>query len=133
MTGRTRNCSASIQAGRLRKATEFHDAAVLVEEIAPNAAVDLFVDAGIAAADVICCARLGAYAAGESHSEAVALLEKAEPGMAKHLRTLLGLKSKVAYTHQPVTAGERTKASRAASHLVEAARRIAKPATGRRG
>lgn len=130
MTGRSRKCSASIQAGRLNKATEFHDAAVLIEDAAPNASVDLLIDAGIAAADVICCARLGVYATGESHSAAVALLAKAEPGVAKHLRTLLGLKSKVAYTHQPVTAGDRTKASRAASHLVEAARRVTKPAPG---
>jgi hypothetical protein len=109
MSERTRKCSASIRAGRLNGATEFHDAAVLVENAAPNAAVDLFVDAGIAAADVICCSRLGVYAAGESHAEAVVLLEKAEPGVAKHLRSLLGLKSKVAYTHQPVTTGDRTR------------------------
>ncbi|UGT91976.1 hypothetical protein [Mycobacterium ostraviense] len=78
MTGRTRKSSDAFQAGRLKKATEFHDAAVLVENIAPNAAVDLFVDAGIAAADVICCTRLGIYATGENHNEAVALLEKAQ-------------------------------------------------------
>ena len=29
MTGRTRTCSDAIQAGRLDKATEFHDAAAL--------------------------------------------------------------------------------------------------------
>jgi hypothetical protein len=133
MIGRTRKCSEAIQAGRLKKATEFHDAAVLVEDLAPNAAVDLFVDAGIAAADVISCIRLGIYATGESHNEAIDLLEKAEPGVATYLRTLLGLKSKVAYTHQSVSSDDRKKASRAASNLVEAARRIAKPAAGEEG
>ena len=133
MTGRTRECSEHIRAGRLNKATEFHQAAVLVEDVAPNAAVHLFVDAGIAAADVICCSRLGVYAAGENHAEAVALLEKAEPVQAKYLRALLNLKSKVAYTHQSVTRDERKKAGRAAENLVEAARRIAKPAAGKGG
>ena len=127
MTGRTRECSEHIQAGRLNKATEFHHAAVLVEDVAPNASVDLFVDAGIAAADVICCSRLGVYAAGENHTEAIALLETAEPGLARHFGALLKLKSKVAYTHQSVTRDNRKKASRAAANLVEAARRIAKP------
>jgi hypothetical protein len=83
-----------------------------------NASVDLFVDTGIAAADVICCSRLGVYAAGENHNEAVALLEKAEPSAAKYLRTLLNLKSKVAYTHQSVTTDEHKKPGRAAENLV---------------
>ena len=133
MTARTRQCTKGVQAGRLKKATEFHDAAVLVEDVAPNAAVDLLVDAGIAAADVICCFRLGVHAAGESHNEAIALLEKAERDIAKHLRTLLNLKSKVAYSHQSVTTDDRKKASRAALNLVEAARRITQPATGQGG
>jgi hypothetical protein len=124
MTGRARQCSEGARAGRLKKATEFHDAAVVIEDDAPNAAVDLYVDAGIAAADVICCFRLGVYAAGESHNEAIALLEKAERGIAKHLRTLLHLKSKVAYSHQSVTTDDHKMARRAASNLVEAARRI---------
>jgi len=129
MTARTRECSEIIRAGRLTKAKEFYAAAVLVENAAPNASVDLFVDAGIAAADVICCSRLGVYAAGENHNDPVALLEKAEPGVAKYLRTLLNLKSKVAYTHQSVTTEEHKKAGRAAENLVEAASRI-KPAAG---
>ncbi len=130
MTGRTKKCSEAIQAGRLKKATEFHDAAALVEDLAPNAAVDLFVVAGIAAADVICCRRLGIYATGDNHNEAIDLLEKAQPDVAKYLRTLLSMKSKVAYTHQSVSSDDHKKASRAASNLVEAARRIAKPAAG---
>jgi hypothetical protein len=133
MTGRTKKCSEAIQAGRLKKATEFHDAAALVEDLAPNAAVDLFVVAGIAAADVICCRRLGIYATGDNHNEAIDLLEKAQPDVAKYLRTLLSMKSKVAYTHQSVSSDDHKKASRAASNLVEAARRIAKPAAGEEG
>lgn len=130
MTARTRKCSGAVQAGRLTKATEFYDAAALVEDVAPNAAVNLFVNAGIASADVICCARLGIYATGESHNEAIDLLEKAEHSAARYLRTLLGMKSKVAYTHQSVSSDDLKKASRAASKLLETARRNAKPAAG---
>jgi hypothetical protein len=133
MTGRTRRCDEAIRTGRLKKAREFYEAAVLVEDVTPNASVDLFVDAGIAAADVICCFRLSVCAAGENHSEAVSLLEKAEPGLAKYLRSLLNLKSKVAYTHHSVTTDDRRKAGRAAEKLVEAAGRVSKPAAGRSG
>ena len=59
-----------------------------------DAAVSLLVNAGIAAADVICGVRLGIYAAGENHNEAVALLAKADAGAEKHLRTLLNVKSR---------------------------------------
>jgi hypothetical protein len=133
MTGCTRKSSNAFQAGRLSKATEFHDAATLIEGDAPNAAVDLFIDAGIAAADVICGSKLGEYATGENHNEAIALLEKAQPAVGRYLRTLLNMKSKVAYTHQSVSSDHREKASRAASKLVEAARRIAKPVSSEDG
>jgi hypothetical protein len=73
----------------------------------------------------MCGARLGVYAAGESHSEAVALLGRADSGLEKHLRTLLNVKSKVAYTNQSATSDERKKSRRAAEALVEEARRIA--------
>ncbi|BBX94776.1 hypothetical protein MLAC_00700 [Mycobacterium lacus] len=105
----------------------------MIEDDAPNAAVDFFVDARIAAADVICGTKLGEYATGENHNEAIALLAKAQPDVAGHLRALLNLKSKVACTHQSVCSDARKKASRAASQLVEAARRIAKPASGEDG
>ena len=117
--------SATIRLGRLKKATQFLDAANVIDGEMSDAAVTLLVNAGIAAADVICGARLGKYAVGERHSQAVALLGQAEPGMEKHLRTLLNVKSKVAYTHQSATSAERNKSRRAAEALVEAAHRIA--------
>ena len=40
--------------------------------------VTLCVHAGIAAADVICCARLGRHAHGENHDEAIGLIEKVD-------------------------------------------------------
>ena|ERR1700730_16472783 len=125
MAERTRTSTEAIRPGRLKKATQFLDAAIVVDDEMPDVSVSLLVNAGIAAADVICGARLGVYAAGESHSEAVALLGRADSGLEKHLRTLLNVKSKVAYTHQSATSDERTKSRRAAEALVEAARRIA--------
>lgn len=100
MVGTQRSTPAVIS-GRLAKALEFFDSASLLEAEKLNAAGDLYVDAGIAASDVICCVRLGEHSSSGNHSEAVALL--------------------ATYTHQSLSAAECKKMSRAASHLVEAA------------
>ena len=76
-----------------------NDAAVVGDD-APDAAVNLFVLAGIAAADVICCSRLGVHATGESHNEAIALLKKAEPDMAKHLRAFTPVETAAYIAHR---------------------------------
>jgi hypothetical protein len=96
----THKCNSAVTEGRLSKAVEFLDAAELVEDGMPNAAGDLFVDAGIAASDVICCVRLGVHSSSGMHSEAVTLLATADKGSEKHLSTLLGLKNKAAL-HPP--------------------------------
>ena len=121
----THKCNSAVTEGRLSKPGEFFDAAELVEDGMPNAAGDLFVDAGIAASDVICCVRLGVHSSSGMHSEAVTLLATADKGSEKHLSTLLGLKNKAAYTHQALSTAECKKMNRAASHLVEAAKRAA--------
>ncbi|TYQ10714.1 UNVERIFIED_ORG: hypothetical protein L601_002100000400 [Gordonia westfalica J30] len=118
-----RTCDAAVTAGRMFKATEFFEAADHLGGEMPNAAGDLYVDAGIAASDVICCVRLGVHSNTGNHSEAVALLKRADSGSERYLNTLLNLKNKAAYTHQNLTPGELTKMSRAAEHLVEAAKR----------
>jgi hypothetical protein len=120
MSERTRPSSETVQRGRLKKAVEFFDGAILIDDDMPDAAVSLLVNAGIAAADVICGVRLGIYAVGENHNDAVALLAKADAGAEKHLRVLLNAKSKVSYTHQSATADERKRSRRAAEVLVEA-------------
>ncbi len=70
----------------MRKADQFADAYYLVRDYAgtdgeldvanadADAAVTLAVHAGIAASDVICCARLGEHAQGKNHGEATGLL-----------------------------------------------------------
>lgn len=66
----TRECNSTVIAGRLSKAIEFFDAAERLESEIPNAAGDLFVDAGIAASDVICCVWLGVHSNSATHSDA---------------------------------------------------------------
>ena len=127
---RTRPCTAEIRRGRLRKSAQFLDAAGLIAEIADEESeiadvyVTLCVNAGIAASDVICCARLGQYPQGEDHNEAVELLSKADARSARHLRLLLAMKAKAAYSHSRATPEESKRAGRAAEALVETARRF---------
>lgn len=115
---------------RLRKANQFIDAATTIADSADDEAdvadafVTMCVHAGIAAADAICCARLGQHAQGEDHTAAVALLSKADSGSAKHLRALLSMKTKAGYTHASATAADAKRAVRAAEALVETARRV---------
>lgn len=117
-----RDCDAVVTAGRMSKANEFFDAAEHLGVDMPNAAGDLYVDAGIAASDVICCVRLGVHSNTGNHSEAVALLKRADSGSERHLNTLLNLKNKAAYTHLDLTSAELKKMNRAAERLVEAAK-----------
>lgn len=97
----TRSCSPEVRHGRLAKAEGFLQAAEDVSTLDDSgelhdAVVTLYVHAGIAAADVICCARLGLHATGDNHAEAVALLTKAGAASHRYLATLLGLKTKLA-------------------------------------
>ena len=125
---RTKPCDARIRRGRLDKANQFMDAADTIRDLADedgdvgDAYVTLCVHAGIAAADVICCARLGEHAQGESHDEAVGLLGRANKDLAKHLGVLLRMKTKAGYGHTPATAEEIKRADRAAAALIAEAR-----------
>lgn len=118
-----RDCDSVVIAGRLAKANEFFDAAEHLEGDMPSAAGDLYVNAGIAAADVICCVRLGMHSSTGNHNEARALLKKADNGSERYLATLLSLKNKAAYTHEPISASECKKMNRAAGNPVETAKR----------
>ena len=126
-----KRCSQRARNGRLGKARQFLLAAQLIKDFADegevaDAYVTLCVHAGIAAADVICCARLGRYAHGDDHAEAMALLRKAGAlDAAKRLGVLLGLKTKAGYTYISSTKTDVTKASRAAEELVATAERAA--------
>jgi len=122
-----RRCTEATRAGRLAKANQFFVAAETIattiedQDIA-DAYVTLCVHAGIAAADVICCARLGEHAQGDDHQEAVALLTKADRTNAKYLRLLLDLKTRSGYSAAPTSKTDQKRAGRAAATLVNAAR-----------
>ena len=83
--------------------------------------VQLCILAGIAAADVICCAKLGHHNQGEDHGSAVALLNSVDGPSAKNLRVLLGMKTRSGYGHRASPADDKKRAGRAATALVEEA------------
>jgi hypothetical protein len=127
MSERTQACPEDVLQGRLAKANEFY-AAAIDERGRPSAAVTLGVHAGIAAADVICCRRLGRHAQGESHAGALALLESSGADgkeRSRSLRVLLGMKTGVGYTHRPPGGDDVKRAERALDHLIRVARTLA--------
>jgi hypothetical protein len=127
---RTANCDAATRDGRVAKARQFIESANIVEALAgdadeiADAYVTLCVHAGIAAADVICCKRLGKHARGDDHAAAVALVGTASKSAAKHLRDLLTLKTKAGYSAVPVSNADFKRAGRAARALVDEATTI---------
>jgi len=127
MAADTRKCSPNDRSGRLTKARQFMDAAALLDGFTgddqdlADAYVTLCVHAGIAAADAICCARLGVHATGQDHSAAAKLLGQVDKSLAKDLQRLLGLKTKAGYSSARSSAADRRSAGRTAARLVEAA------------
>lgn len=122
----TKRCTKSTQAGRLAKAAQFHLAAetlamTIDDQDIADAYVTLCVHAGIAAADAICCARLGEHAHGDDHQGAVALLQKADRAAAKHLKVLLDLKTRSGYSAIATSTTDQKRAGRAAAALLGAA------------
>jgi hypothetical protein len=122
------DCDGTIRRGRMAKAQQSADAATVVQDLAyeagdvADAYVTLCVHAGIAASDVICCARLGRYAQGEGHHEAVALVKTAAPGIERQPAALLGMKTKSGYGHVPASADDVKRAGRAVDALLGEAR-----------
>ncbi|MAT04670.1 MAG: hypothetical protein CL424_06475 [Acidimicrobiaceae bacterium] len=129
--GRTKPCTAAERAGRLAKAEQFLRSAELIDAYADedddlaDSYTTLCVHAGIAAADAICCARLGEMARGEDHRSAVELVGKVDKALANDLGALLGMKTRAGYDHTPIAGTDRKRAGRVASRLLVEARRIA--------
>lgn len=115
--------------GRLSKAQQFLKVAQDVEELntpdgldgVRDACVTLLVHAGIAASDAICAKALGKHAQGENHAAAVTLLASVDKEAGTSLNTLLGMKTRAGYGHDPVSSDQLKKAKRAAEALVERA------------
>jgi hypothetical protein len=83
--------------------------------------ITLYVHAGIAAADVICCTRLGRHARGENHDDAVRLLEQLDRKAAGSLGVLLGMKTRAGYGSDSSSKPDLLRARRAADRLLQAA------------
>jgi hypothetical protein len=127
MSGDGVRCDEGTRRGRLVKARQFRETAELVATMADDdgevldACVTLLVHAGIAAADVVCCVRLGRHAQGQDHVEAVALLARVDLRLANDLKALLGMKTHAGYSAMPMTPTKHLRAVRAARRLVDAA------------
>jgi hypothetical protein len=130
-SAKTQPCDQKTRSGRLAKAKQFLDAAEILETITEgdvdveDAYITMCVHSGIAAADVICCAQLGEHSSGENHGDAVALLAKVDNTMARHLGTLLKLKTRSRYSAAPSSEADRKRAGRAARALVDHASGLA--------
>ena len=128
--GSTRRCTPATGTGRLAKAGQFYLAAETIETIVDDreiadAYVTLCIHAGIAAADAICCAKLGEHAHGDDHQAAVALLAKADRAAAKNLKSLLDMKTRSGYSALPTSKTDQKRAGRTAAALLAAARAAA--------
>ena len=120
--GRTRDCDITDARARLVDARQFLDAAELLvapgngDVVATNA-----IHAAIAAADVICCVQLGQRSNDANHEAAIALLERADPHLAKQLRRALVRKQQAGYESRDVADSDATACVDAARRLVIAA------------
>ncbi len=123
-------CGEVSRRARLGKGRQFSEAAAIIEALVDekdliDAYITLCVHAGIAAADAICCARLGEHASGPGHDGAVPLLRKVDPKLASSLKVLLDMKTPAGYSDQPLSVLKRRQAKRAAESLMAAARTMA--------
>ncbi len=123
--GRPKPCSVQDAIARLSKAEQFLLLAGLAVDDAAlrSAEASNLVLAGIAASDVICCARLGRRSGAADHTAAVAMLATVDVSAAKSLDALLRLKSVAQYDTANPTAQQLLSARRAAQALAAAARR----------
>jgi hypothetical protein len=118
-------CGAGVARNRLATAREYQELATLEGEEktgpARNAAAGNAVLAGIAAADAICCLRLGRRAAGSDHMDAVPLLGLVDRPLSRQLATLLGTKPAAHYGESFISGPTVARALRAMDALVAAA------------
>jgi hypothetical protein len=121
---RTGKCTKSTIEGRLSKAYEFMAAAealLQLGESSPAVIATNFVHAGIAAADVVCCKKLGMHSTSTNHDDARKLLAQADSALASSLSSLLSMKSEAGYGAEPLSGAKLTAAARAARKLLKAA------------
>ena len=122
-TGRRKPCDLTHARARLSKARQFLALAAVAadDDSLRSAEASNLIEAGIAAADVICCVRLGERSSDGNHRSAVALLSETDAEASKRLQTLLSMKSGVQYGTDDPSAATLTAARRASGALVAAA------------
>jgi hypothetical protein len=125
---RTRRCNRQDAAQRHDQAKAFAEVAELdplsADGPTRSAAVSNAILSGIAAADAICCRRLGRHSVGDDHQQALTLLEDAgDVGRAArgHLATLLSIKNKAHYEGDDPSVAEAKRAIRAMRSILELA------------
>jgi hypothetical protein len=136
--GRTKACDDREARDRLARAREFMEVAGLVVDekdpqdhsfVYSNASGSLAVLAGIAASDAACCKALGKRSRGQSHDEAIGLIEQITPGgkeAGKSLRALLRLKDRAQYGAFALGGGDLKSLMRQSQRLVEFAEEVLK-------
>lgn len=114
----------SILARRRDLALEHWDAAedLALNENGSSSILSLYILAGVAASDAICCAKLGEYSKSPNHADAVAVLRRADPRLTTSLQRLLSHKTEANYGVERLSTTRVAEARAAASRLVEAAR-----------
>lgn len=126
---RTKAVSAVQVAAYLDKAEEFAESAA--SELGAGryiASISLAIHAAINAADAVCGARLGRRAAGQSHDDALLLLQQAGPdgvALEKDLRRLLPLKTRAEYEPGAIAEGVAAKAVERGRRCVSIAHTVA--------
>jgi len=135
--GRIATCGPTEARARLVAARAFVSVAELLyaepdDPVLPlrGVAAAVAVLGGIAAADAICCVRLGEMSRGPDHDQAVDLLVRAKPEgtrVRNDLVRLLGIKDKVHYQAIIVTPTEAAAAMRQAKRLLRAAEDVVAP------
>lgn len=125
MSRRERAGDRALASARAAVAREYLQLAELAaseqRQAASNAAAGNAVLASIAAADAICCLRLGPYHAGEDHRAAATLLERVRPGgadLARDLAKVLALKDQAHYSGEGIATTRVTSVLRSAARLV---------------
>lgn len=126
-SARTATCLPGDRTGRLAQARGFWRNAEDLSALGAdhlNSIVALYVNSGIASADVVCCSRLGEFSQSQNHADAIQLLKRAEPSLASALSRLLGRKSADVYGASVASHQRVTEARNAAAKLLRAAERL---------
>jgi uncharacterized membrane protein YccC len=127
-TGREKTCSDATAYARMRQAEAFAVLARLYPNSdngpARSAAVSNAVLAAIAAADAICCKRLGRHSSDTNHDHVLVLLRhcgKVGEDAATTLQALLALKNKAQYQDSDPAIGETKRALRSMEKVLRLA------------